>query len=140
MTQINFATRSERDLPPTRGTAGTIVLSVFAFFAAAVAAIPVYAQTSAMPPGVSAPGPQLTPGQRSAIFSAVSKDDAKATPSLAFNPVIGNKVPPSIALFALPANTLVDIPAVRSYEYTFVKNQVVLVDPTTMEVVDIIRP
>jgi hypothetical protein len=139
MTQINFATRSERDLPRTRGAKGAIALSAFALFAA-LAATPTYAQTGTMAPGVSAPGPQLTPAQRSAIFSAVSKDDAKATPALAFNPVIGTKVPASIALYALPANTLVDIPAVRPYEYTFVKNQVVLVDPTTMEVVDIIRP
>jgi hypothetical protein len=98
-----------------------------------------YGQDGSTTPGVADRAPPLSTTQRSAIYSAVSQEKAKVKLSLAFNPVVGAKVPPSIALYTLPVSTLVDIPSIRSYQYTVVHDQVVLVDPTTLQVVDIIR-
>jgi hypothetical protein len=39
----------------------------------------------------------------------------------------------------LPDATLAQIPAAKLYKYTLVNDQVVLVDPTTMRVVDILQ-
>ena len=98
-----------------------------------------YAQDSATKPGVADQAPELSAAQRSAVYSAVAQEKSKVRPPLAFNLAIGVKVPPSIALYPLPDRTLSEIPAIRSYQYTIVQDQVVLVDPTTLQVVDIIR-
>src|SRR5262249_5183062 len=97
------------------------------------------AQGDAIQPGVAAAPPSLSAAQRSEIFNAVSREKSKVTPPPAFNPAVGVKVPPSIALYTLPDSALANIPSMRAYQYTVVKDQVVLVDPTTLQVVDIIR-
>jgi uncharacterized protein DUF1236 len=48
-------------------------------------------------------------------------------------------VPPSIELYALPIAAVSQAPKARALKYTLVQNQVVLVDPTNMRVVDVIR-
>lgn len=105
-----------------------------------VMGVPAFGQDGTVPPGVAAPPPTLSAAQRAAIFAAVNKEKSKVTPPLAFNPAIGAKVPPSIALYPMPDSTLAEIPSIRPYQYTVIKDQVVLVDPTTLQVVDIIRP
>jgi Protein of unknown function (DUF1236) len=105
-----------------------------------IADMPAFGQDNTVSPGLAAPPPTLSPTQRAAIFTAVSKEKSKVAPPLAFNPAVGAKVPPSIALYPMPDSTLADIPAIRPYQYTVIKDQVVLVDPTTLQVVDIIRP
>jgi hypothetical protein len=39
----------------------------------------------------------------------------------------------------LPANVVSEVPAAKMYKYTVSQNQVVLVDPTNMKVVEIIK-
>src|SRR5262249_62294212 len=53
---------------------------------------------------------------------------------------VGGALPASMELYDLPPNIAADIPATKLYKYTLVQNQVVIVDPTKMKVVDIIRP
>jgi len=50
---------------------------------------------------------------------------------------VGRPVPSSIELYVLPSDAR--SPELRGLKYTMVQNQVVLIDPTTMRVVDIIR-
>jgi len=83
---------------------------------------------------------QLSATQKTAIYNAVSKDKSKSTsPPANFQASIGAKVPPSIELHALPPEAVANAQAASSYRYAMVNNQVVLVDPLTMQVVDIIR-
>jgi hypothetical protein len=49
-------------------------------------------------------------------------------------------VPPSIELYALPVAALSQAPEAWDLRYTMVQNQVVLVNPANMRVVDVIRP
>ena len=107
--------------------------------AAALAGMRAHGQDSTSKPGVADQAPMLSAAQRSAIYTAVNQEKSKVRPPLAFNPAIGAKVPASIALYALPERMLSEIPAIRAYQYTIVQDQVVLVDPTTLQVVDIIR-
>jgi hypothetical protein len=51
---------------------------------------------------------------------------------------VGASVPPEIELYILPDDVLAEMPATRSVKYTVMQDQLVLVDPTTMRVVDII--
>jgi len=116
-------------------------LTALALLASAtIAGVPAFGQGNTVSPGLAAPPPTLSAAQRAEIFAAVSKEKSKITPPLAFSPAVGAKVPPSIALYPMPDSNLANIPAIRPYQYTVIKDEVVLVDPTTLQVVDIIRP
>lgn len=83
----------------------------------------------------------LTPAERAAIRDAVRQDklkpDAKMPPDVPVS--VGAQLPASIALKILPDAALAQAPAAKTVQYTLINNQVVLVDPTNMRVVDIIR-
>jgi Protein of unknown function (DUF1236) len=89
--------------------------------------------------GDATPQLQLTPAQRNAIYSAVSKDRSKSA-SRQFPAVVGAEVPPMIELYALPDDAVSGNPAAKYYQYTMVQDQVVVVDPTNMRVIDVIGP
>jgi hypothetical protein len=82
---------------------------------------------------------ELTPAERSAIYATVSKDKSKVAPQ-PFSTAIGADMPPMIELYSLPDETITDNPAAKLYKYTMVENEVVLVDPTKMRIVDKIGP
>jgi hypothetical protein len=84
-------------------------------------------------------GLKLSATQRATILRAVNQEKDKITPPPPFQPKIGAEAPASIALYILPEDALAQIPDGQQYKYTVVQNQVVLVDPTTMRVVDVIR-
>ena len=81
---------------------------------------------------------QLTPAQKTAILNAVRRDSKGASP-INFVVALGAPVPPSIELYMLPDGALAEVPEAKMVKYTTVQNQLVLVDPTTMRVVDILR-
>jgi Protein of unknown function (DUF1236) len=83
----------------------------------------------------------LTPTQRTAILNAVRQDSAKPGTTVPSDlPVsVGVQLPASIALKILPDAALAQVPAAKTVQYTVIRNQVVLVDPTNMRVVDIIN-
>ena len=83
----------------------------------------------------------LTPAEKTAILNAVREDKAKPSTNAAPNsPVsVGVQLPPSTALKILPDTALAQAPAAKTVQYTVIGNQVVLVDPTNMRVVDIIN-
>jgi hypothetical protein len=83
---------------------------------------------------------RLTPAQKTAILTAVLAEKAKITPPPNFQASVGGPVPPSIELYILPIGAMAQAPELRSLKYTMAQNQVLLVDPTTMRVIDIIRP
>jgi hypothetical protein len=81
---------------------------------------------------------QLTPTQKTAILDAVRQDGGKAAAPTNFVVSVGAPVPPQLELYVLPDRALTTVPDARSVKYTVVQNQIVLVDPTTMRVVDVI--
>jgi Protein of unknown function (DUF1236) len=80
---------------------------------------------------------ELTPVRRDAIFRAVGGDKSKRAPAR-FSPAVGVEVPPMIELYALPDDVTAANPAAKLYQYTIVQDQVVIVDPTRMRVVEVI--
>jgi hypothetical protein len=83
---------------------------------------------------------RLTTAQKSAIYRAVDKEKAKVKAPPNVKASVGEQVPPSIELHMLPDDAVADAPAAKIYRYTLFRNEVLLVDPTTMRVVDVIRP
>jgi len=107
------------------------------------------AQNSPMAPTGSSPGAsstssqngalQLSAAQKTAIFQSVTKEKIKSPPPANLQLSVGAQIPASVELYPLPANVAAQIPAAKPYKYTVAQNQVVLVDPTNMKVVDIIK-
>jgi Protein of unknown function (DUF1236) len=83
--------------------------------------------------------PRLSEAQRSAIAAAVRRDNKAVEPSVSFVPSVGAPVPPVIELYILPDAILAEVPAAKRVKYTVMKNQLLLVDPVTMRIVDIIQ-
>ena len=81
---------------------------------------------------------QLDAKQKAAIITAV-RDVRIAPPGHNFNLSVGAQVPPSVELNYLPIAALSQAPEARALKYTMVQNQVVLVDPTNMRIVEVIR-
>jgi len=82
---------------------------------------------------------QLSAKQKTEIFQTVTKEKVKSPPPANMALSIGAQVPASIELYPLPANVVSQVPAAKSYKYTVAQNQVVLVDPTSMKIVDVIK-
>jgi hypothetical protein len=122
----------------------TITLALACGVGMAVAQINTPGGLGDRPPGGLSPPTdtsqiQLTPEQKRAIVTAV-KDTKIPPPSKAFSAAVGEQVPPSIELYALPIAALSQAPEVKLLRYTMVQNQVVLVDPTNLRVIEVIRP
>jgi hypothetical protein len=90
--------------------------------------------------GVIAPTAQfeLAPEQKAAIFDAVRPADGKVKAPGNVPVAVGAQVPPATELYFLPDNALATAPEAKAVKYTVAQNRVVLVDPTTMRVVDVI--
>lgn len=93
----------------------------------------------APPPAYAVSHLQLTPEQRMTILNAVRQAPAKAGSPVNFAASPGAPVPPSIELYMLPDIILAQVPETKAVKYTTLQNQVVLVDPLTMRVVDVIK-
>ncbi len=82
---------------------------------------------------------QLDDGQKQAILQAVNREKSRVRQPGGFDVKVGGPVPPSIELYSLPDNALIEVPVTKLYKYTMVHDQVVLVDPIRMRIVDVLK-
>jgi uncharacterized protein DUF1236 len=86
------------------------------------------------------PGLDLSQAQREAIYQSISNRQAKKdTAPVGFRAAVGAQVPPSIELEPLPKAIVELVPKAADYEYAFVANQVLIVDPRSRTVVEVIH-
>ena len=108
------------------------------------ATFPAAAQTTTVHPGAetnpaAVPNLKLTTAQKQTIYSSINSQKQKETEPQTFRAAVGAVVPTSVELQDLP-KTIVDlIPELKDYQYAMVTNQVLLVDPKTKQVVEIIN-
>jgi hypothetical protein len=81
---------------------------------------------------------ELTPAQRTIIRRHVIQERAAVLPP-AVELRVGAPVPHAVELLTFPEEVYVEVPTLRRYRYLHVNNEVVLVDPLTSEIVEIIR-
>jgi hypothetical protein len=115
-------------------------LAATAFFLSTAGAL---AQTVEPDEAVSAAGAvtqslALTAAQKSAIYNAVSQQKVR-TNTTAISATVGAPVPPSTALTELPDQIAIDQPWAEFLKYAMVEDDVVVVDPISMRVVDVIH-
>ena len=90
--------------------------------------------------GVVAPAAQfqLTLEQKAVIYDTVRPADGRVKAPGNVPATVGAEVPPATELYFLPDGALAVAPEAKAVKYTVAQNRVVLVDPTTMRVVDVI--
>jgi hypothetical protein len=81
---------------------------------------------------------RLTEAQKSTIVASVRKANKPIAAPTKFEVSVGASVPPAMELHLLPDDVLVQVPGAKNVKYTIVDNQLVLVDPTTMRIVEVI--
>lgn len=109
---------------------------------AAVLSIPAaaLAQTTTITTTTRERGPVvLTPDQRTTVYKRVVRERVAAPRGEVIEYRVGTRVPREVELRTFDDDVYVEAPALRPYRYMHVNNQVVLVDPETSEVVEIIR-
>ena len=113
-------------------TARVLVLMV------AMGLAPATAQTG----GITEPSPvlQLNAQQRAEIYEAVGKSKLRTPPPPDIPVTVGAQIPPVTELYALPDSVTAEVPSAKFYRYTVAQNRVIIVDPTNLKVVDVIRP
>jgi Protein of unknown function (DUF1236) len=83
---------------------------------------------------------QLSAQQRAQIYDAVGKSKLRTPPPPDIPVTVGAQIPPVTELYALPESVTADVPSAKFYRYTVAQNRVIIVDPTNLKVVDVIRP
>ncbi|AXK83274.1 DUF1236 domain-containing protein [Pseudolabrys taiwanensis] len=78
----------------------------------------------------------LTPVQRHTVYRTIVRERAAPAPAPTVEYSVGTRVPANVELYSVPESVAVEVPAIRRYKYMTVNNRVVLVDPTTSEVVE----
>jgi len=81
----------------------------------------------------------LTTAQQKEIWQGVSQQAAKETAPPAFKATLGEATPSIIKLQPFPSKVVHEVPAVKSYDYAMLQNQVLIVDPSSRKIVDIVN-
>lgn len=80
---------------------------------------------------------KLTPQQRTVIYRTVTREQRVHQPA-DVQVRVGAPVPPAVVLAPMPETLYVEVPAVRPLKYFYINDQLVLVDPATSQIVEII--
>lgn len=80
----------------------------------------------------------LTPDQRTTVYRRVVREHQVAPRGPVVEYHVGTRVPREVELQEFDDEVYVEAPTLRRYRYVHVNNQLVLVDPQTSEVVEII--
>jgi hypothetical protein len=80
----------------------------------------------------------LTAGQKSAIYNIVIRQRVNPHADQ-ISVAVGAPVPPTIELVDLPDQATADNPSAAVLKYAMVANDIVVVDPVAMRIVDVIR-
>jgi hypothetical protein len=81
----------------------------------------------------------LTPEQKSTIARAVTKQNVTRPPPQHVPATVGAELPASVELYTLPVEVMLEVPQAKLYKYTMINDNVVIVDPTNMKVVEVIE-
>lgn len=80
----------------------------------------------------------LTGAQRQEIWHGTSKQAMQESSPAGFQVAIGETVPNSMKPQPMPKEVSDRVPAVKSYDFAILQNQLLIVDPSSMKVIDII--
>jgi hypothetical protein len=82
---------------------------------------------------------QLSQEQRTRIHSTIIKARPNRVTNVNFNISVGVRVPRTVRLVALPPTIIEIVPEYRGYLYFVFEDEIVIVEPSTMEIVAVIE-
>jgi hypothetical protein len=81
---------------------------------------------------------QLTTEQRTRISTVIKQQNVQPATNINFSISVGTKVPRTVAFHALPTEIISVYPDWRGYEFFLVSNQIIVVNPRTLEIVAVL--
>jgi hypothetical protein len=83
---------------------------------------------------------QLSEAQRTRIHAVIGKSSAaRITTNVNFNIAVGSAVPRSVHVEVLPEDVVEIVPQYEGFEYVMVGDQILIIDPDSLEIVAIIQ-
>lgn len=89
--------------------------------------------------GQAGAGAKLSTEQRTQITSVIREQRVSPVTNVNFSISVGTRVPRDVTFHALPPRVVTIYPEWRSYKYILVKEQIVIVDPNTYEIVAVLE-
>lgn len=80
----------------------------------------------------------LSPDERTTVYRRVVREQRVTPRGEVVEYQVGTRVPREVELRSFDDDAYVEVPQLKRYKYVYVNNQVLLVDPATSEVVEII--
>jgi Protein of unknown function (DUF1236) len=110
--------------------------------AVAALAQPASTPNPAANPPLSASRPaglELTPEQRQLIVTSISSKTSQSTAAPpTFHPNVGATVPTSVEVAPMPDTLTQVVPRLKGYEFAMVAGQVLIIDPQSKQIVEVI--
>jgi hypothetical protein len=89
--------------------------------------------------GQAGAGAKLSTEQRTKITSVIREQRVQPATNVNFSIAVGTRVPRTVSFHPLPREVVTIYPEWRGYEFFLVNNQIVVVNPRTLEIVDVIE-
>lgn len=89
--------------------------------------------------GQAAAGAKLSSEQRTKITSVIRGQHVAPVTHVNFSISIGTRVPRDVHFYPLPAEVITYYPEWRGYEFILVNDQIVVIDPQTLEIVAVLE-
>lgn len=99
----------------------------------------VESRSSTTTTGQAGAGAKLSTEQRTKITSVIREQHVKPVENVNFSISVGTRVPRSVSFHTLPSQIVTIYPEWRGYEYFLVRDQIVVVDPKTLEIVAVLE-
>ena len=95
-------------------------------------------ERSQMTTGQAGAGAKLSSEQRTKITTVIKNEHVQPAANANFSITVGTRVPREVAIHPLPAEVVTIYPEWRGYEFVMVRDQIVVIDPATLEIVAIL--
>ncbi len=89
--------------------------------------------------GQAGAGAKLSSEQRTKITTVIRDQHVQPVTSVNFSIAVGTRVPRDVSFHPLPAEVVTVYPEWRGYEFILVNNQILVVNPRTLEIVAILE-
>ena len=95
-------------------------------------------ERSQMTTGQAGAGAKLSSEQRTRITTVIRNEHVAPAPNVNFSIAVGTRVPREVAIHPLPAEVVTIYPEWRGYEFVMVRDQILVIDPATLQIVAIL--
>ncbi|MEH6950492.1 DUF1236 domain-containing protein [Nitrobacter sp. NHB1] len=96
-------------------------------------------RSSTMTTGQAGGGAKLSTEQRTKITTVIRDQHVRPTTNVNFSIAVGTRVPRTVSFHPLPAEIVSIYPSWRGYEFFLVRDEIIVVDPRTLEIVAVLN-